>query len=247
MVNNWSWGLSCVLVLGALCAPLTAADKLSTVAPAADLVAEAEAKLAELETFAADEAAFGKNKKKGIPQGAGVLAMLAQGIAEHDEDSKLKKSAADLRDAALALAKAGSLADAQKAITAAKAAAGGTAAGAKAEHAWDKLIDLDSVMAEISARNGKIRKTLRKLPDDVNAAARDASVLAMLAVVTAADTHEVKDKADIEKWKNLSKEMQVEMTTLAAAIKAKEVDKAKEAFSAGGKACNTCHSEIRDK
>lgn len=247
MVKQWSWALVIALVLGACSVPVTAAEKLSTISPVADLVAEVEAKIKDLEALVADDATYTKNKKKGVPQGAGVLAMLAQGIALHDEESALKKSANDLREAALSITKAASFDDAKKALDAAKAAAAGTAGSAAAKEDWEHLIDLDSVMAEISARNGKIRRTLRKLPDDVNAASRDASVLALLAVVTGADTHEVKDKADIEKWQKYSTDMQVQMTALSAAIKAKDLDKAKEAFSTGGKACNACHTEIRDK
>ena len=233
MVQKMWLPLALTLLAGACLVPAQAADKLSTVTPVADLVAEAELKLKELEGFVADGDTYTKNKKKGIPQAAGTLAVLAQGIAEHDEESAWKKSAADIRDAALSIA---------------KAATGGKGADAKVEHAWDKLIDMDSLMSEVSKRNNGLRKTFRKAPDDAVAASRDASVLAVLALVIEADTHEVKDKADIEKWKTYSKQLQTSMTKISAALKAKKDADGKALFlgDAAG-SCNKCHTEIRDK
>ncbi|MES2792611.1 MAG: hypothetical protein V4719_23570 [Planctomycetota bacterium] len=247
MVQKMWLPLALTLLAGACLVPAQAAEKLSTVTPVADLVAEADLKIKDIEALLADDASYTKAKKKGVPQAAGTLAVLAQGIAEHDEDSAWKKSAADVRDAALVIAKSGSLADAKKGLDAAKAAVGGTAGGAKVEHAWDKLIDMDSLMGEVSARNGKLRKAVRKAPDDHVAASRDASVLAVLSLAIEADTHDVKDKADIEKWKKYSKDLQESMTKISAAFKAKNDAEAKSLFTASATSCNTCHTEIRDK
>lgn len=247
MVKTLWLPLALTMLVSACLVPANAAEKLSTVAPVADLVAEAEAKIKELDDLVGDGDKYTKAKKKGIPQAAGTLAALAQAIAEHDEDSKLKASAADVRDAAIALAKAGSQDDAKKSLAAAKEAAGGKAGGAKVEHAWDKLIDMDSLMSEVSARNGKLRKAFRKVPDDREPIARDASVLAVLSLAIEADTHDVKDKADIEKWKKYSKDLQVSMTKISAALKAKDDAAGKDLFLKSAASCNACHTEIRDK
>ncbi|MDB5341447.1 MAG: hypothetical protein JWN70_7066 [Planctomycetaceae bacterium] len=247
MVQKMWLPLALTMLAGACLVPAQAADKLSTVTPVADLVAEAETKIKDIEALLADNDSYTKAKKKGVPQAAGVLAVLAQSIAHHDEDSSWKKSAADIRDAAIAIAKSGSLDDAKKGLDGVKAGAGGKAGGAKAEHAWDKLIDMDSLMAEVSARNGKLRKAFRKAPEDHAAASRDASVLAVLSIVIESDTHEVKDKADIEKWKKYSKDLQVSMTKISAALKAKNDADGKALFLESAKSCNSCHTDIRDK
>jgi hypothetical protein len=240
--------LALTLLAGACLVPAQAADKLSTVTPVGDLVAEAELKIKEIETFLGDADSYTKNKKKGIPQAAGTLAVLAQAIAQHDEASAWKASAADVRDAAITVAKAGSLEDAKKGLDAVKAGTGGKSAGAKAEHDWAKLIDMDSLMSEVSKRNSGLRKSLRKAPEDPVAASRDASVMAVLALAIEADTHEVKDKADIEKWKKYSKELQTSMTKISAALKEKKDADAKALFTGEAAAsCNKCHTEIRDK
>jgi hypothetical protein len=239
--------LALTLLTGACLAPVHAAEKLSTVAPVADLVAEAELKIKEIEESLATPDAYTKAKKKGVPQSAGTLAVLAQAIAEHDEESAWKKSAADIRDGALAIAKSGSIDDAKKGLEAVKTAAGGTAGSGKVEHAWDKLIDMDSLMSEVSKRNGKVRKAVSKAPDDFAVASRDASVLAVLSLAIEADTHDVKDKADIEKWKQYSKDLQTSMTKIATTLKAKNQPEAKTLFVGSGASCNKCHTEIRDK
>ena len=246
MVQKVWLPLALTLLAGACLVPARAADKLSAVTPVADLVAEAESKIKDIEALVADDASYAKAKKKGVPQAAGTLATLAQGIAQHDEDSGWKKSAADVRDAAIAIAKSASFDDAKKGLEAVKAAAGGKAGVAKVEHDWDKLIDMDSLMSEVSARNGKFRKFF-KTPKDHDAASRDASVLAVLALVIEADTHEVKDKADIEKWKKYSKDLQESMTKISAALKAKDEAGAKKLFVESGKSCSGCHTDIRDK
>ena len=246
MVQKMWLPLALTLLAGACLVPAQAADKLSTVTPVADLVAEAETKIKDIEALLADNDSYTKAKKKQVPQAAGTLAVLAQGIAQHDEDSAWKKSAADLRDAAISIAKSASLDDAKKGLDAAKAAAGGKAGGAKADHAWDKLIDMDSLMAEVSARNGKFRKFF-KTPADHDVMARNASTLAVLALVIEADTHEVKDKADVAKWKKYSKDLQEGMSKISAAIKKKDDAGAKTLFLESAKSCSGCHTDIRDK
>jgi cytochrome c556 len=131
-----------------------------------------------------------------------------------------------------------------------KAAAGGAAAGAKPEAEWNKLGKLGAVMKEVNARNGKLRRAVRKLPEkdeELAQTARDASVLAVLALVTHEDTHEVKNDADKPLWQQQSKDFQKEMTAAAAAFKAKDLAGAKKSFDAANKACNECHKKFRDK
>jgi hypothetical protein len=246
VVQKFWLPLALALVTGASLVPAYAADKPMIAVSAADLTGDIDVKLKDLEEKLKDADSFTKNKKKGIPQAAGTLAVVAQAIADSAEDSPAKKSAPDLRDAAISIAKAGSLDDAKKGLEAAKAAAGGKASGAKAEADWAKLIDMDSLMGEVNARSGSLRKASRKW-ENHDVVARDAAVLSVLAVAIEADTHDVKDKADIEKWKKYSKDLQTSMAGLVKTIKAKDLDKFKTEFQAASKSCNSCHTEIRDK
>lgn len=239
-------------VLACACAiPVVAAEKpkISTVAPAGDLTAEVTAKIEVLQGALADNDSYSKAKMKVIPQNAGVLAVLAQGLAETDEASPAKASAGDLRDAAIELSKAGSFDDAKKALDKVKEANGGKASGsAKAEADWGKLGNFELLMKEINERQSKVRRSVtRALPANLQAASQDASVIAILSVAMAADTHEVKDKADVPKWEAFSADLTAKAAEVAAAIKAGDQAKAKAAFTLAAKSCSGCHGEIRDK
>ncbi|MCY2963726.1 MAG: cytochrome c [Planctomycetota bacterium] len=224
--------------------------KIKEVAAGADLVIEANAKIKSLEESLADASKYQEAKASSLGRDAGVLAVLAQAVIESEDKPEWKASAADVRDGAIAIWNSKSFEDAKKGLDAVKAAAGGTAAGAKPEAEWNKLTKLGALMKEVNARNGKLRRNVRKLPekdDELAATARDASVLAILALVTHEDTHEVKADADKPLWQSQSKDFQKEMTAAAAAFKAKDAAGAKKAFDAANKACNDCHKKFRDK
>ena len=220
--------------------------KFSTIASAKEMAEEISAKVALVEKSLADEESYNKDKKRTLPREAGTIAVLAQAVAEHDEDSDLKKTAPDVREGAIALAKAGSYDDAKKALESIKSAVGGTSNGAKPEAEWNALISMDSMMAEVQSRNAKLSRLKRKFPDDTTEAVRHAQVLALLAVPMAADTHEVKDAAKTGDWVAQAKAMQDAMTETAAALKAKDADAFKKAFANAAQSCNKCHEEFRD-
>lgn len=237
--------LSATLLAGYCC--LAAAPvKIKEVAPVADLVTEAEAKIKAIEEALASEDKYQEAKATALVRDAAVLAVLSQAIAESEEKAAWKASAPDLRDAAIGLGGAKSFDDAKKALAAIKEAHGGKAGGAKLEAEWNKLGKFGAVMKEVNVRNGRLRRYVRKLPDNPNDAARDASVLAVLALVAHDDTHEVKQAADVPEWQSLSKEFQSQMTAAAAAFNKKDAAGAKAGFDKANAACNSCHKKFRD-
>lgn len=229
------------LVACAFLAPAVASDKVSAVAPIEDLITEIKAQVADFETNLADE---GKFKKKANARAAGVLAALAQAVAEHDGDAPQKKTAADLRDAALALGKAENAADAKKALAALKAVDSkpGTA---KVEFGWDKFVDLHNMMEEVQSRNAKLAKVIRKGTQDADSA-RHATVLAVLGLTLEANPKSDLKGKDLENWKQYSQDFTKGFTGLTAALKTKEADKAKAAFVTVGKSCAACHEKYKD-
>jgi cytochrome c556 len=234
----------------ALTLPLIAGApvKVSEVAPAADLVAEAEAKIKLLEESLADNSKYVETNKTTLPRDAGTLAILAQGIAESEQDSALKKSAPDLRDGAIAVWSAKSYEEARKGLEAVKAAQGGKTSGAKLEHDWNKLSKLGALMKEVNHRNGKLRRATRGSgKSDASESARDSSVMAVLALAAHDDTHEVKNPADIQKWKDFSKEFQVQMTATATAFRKNDKDGAAAAYKKANTACTDCHKVFREE
>src|SRR5712691_10286868 len=145
-----------------------------------DLVAEIGAKMELLGQQLASAESFAKTiEKKEVPQAAGVIACTAQAIVEHPDKAKAKFHAADLRDAAVALASAQAFDEATQLFTAVQAAHIGTSSGtAKPVAEWNKLVGLGRVMEEINGRSATIRRGLRRLqkPDET---ARDCTILAV--------------------------------------------------------------------
>lgn len=248
MSKRTLWSAAFVVATSAFVVPCFAKApvEIAKVAPVADLVMEAEGKVKALEAALETNETYTAAKNKTIPAEAGVLAVLAQAIAEDTDKAAWKASAPDLRDAAITVAGSKSYDEAKAGLAKVKDALGGKAGGAKAEHEWNKLAKFGSVMEEVNKRTGKLRRATRKLPDDTAEASRDASVLAVIALVVHADTHEVKKKEDTPKWQALASEMQVEMTKMAAALKAKDAAGSKDAFTKANKACSECHEKFRD-
>ena len=246
------WFLCVPAVVAACLVPVFGAApvKIKEVAPGAELVVEADAKIKALEESLADNAKYTEAKGSTLTRDAGVLAVLSQSILESEDKPTWKGAAADVRDGAIAIWSSKSYEEAKKGLDAVKAAAGGTAAGAKPEAEWNKLTKLGALMKEVNARNGKLRRAVRKLPEkdeEIAQAARDASVLAVLALATHEDTHEVKVDADKPLWQSQSKEFGAQMTAAAAGFRAKDLAAAKKGFDAANKACNDCHKKFRDK
>ena len=225
-----------------------APQKVVEIASVDDLVAEINAKVELLGQQVGTAEAFAMTiEKKEVNQAAGVVACMAQAIVEHPDKAKAKFHAADLRDTAIALRAAKTFEDATKLFAAVKDAHAGKSAGsAKPDAPWNKLTGLGRMMEEVNSRSATIRRGLRRLqkPDET---ARDCTTLAILALAMEADTHEVKDPAQLPLWKELSVKYRSEMIAMAKAVRAKDTAKATEHFTAANEACNKCHEKIRDK
>ncbi len=226
--------------LTALAAPPT---KLSDVASTADLVAEAAARLSDVEQALASPESY-RERLDSMRRSATHLALCAQALAEHESDSPLKGSGPDLRDAALAIARSASFEDAAKLLPALKAASSGTVSGAaRAEYDWSRLSRLGSVMSALKSRSESLRRAMRK-PGDPAEDSRHATAMALLALVAHDHTHTVKDPADQPRWRELSLELQRHMTRAATAIKAKD-ESAADHFRLGMETCKTCHEKFK--
>jgi cytochrome c556 len=241
------FGVSVVALGAAVLIPCQAAAplKVATVAPVADLVAEAELKIKALDEALASDKSYLESKTTSLPADAGVLAVLAQAIVESEEKAAWKASAPDLRDGAVAVASAKSYDEAKAGLAAVKSAFEGKAGAAKPEAEWNKLCRLKPLMKEVNKRNTKLRRASKNIPPNSDEAARDASVLAVLGLAAHDDTHEVKNPAEVPEWQTLSKDFSTQMTAMATALKAKDKAAAGDAFGKANKACNGCHDKWR--
>lgn len=235
------WCVVCLLGTAFAEAPL----KLDAVGTAASLIAEATEKVDEL-TKQLETAEAYKEAEGPVKQSASLVALIGQALAEHPEASTLKTSGPSIRDAAIKVARAGSYDDAKAAFPALQAALKGEVnPAAKAEFDWAKLTKMHPIMEEMNARATKFRRVLRR-PKDPEADSRHVAAIALAAISSHADTHEVKDPADLPQWHAWATELYTHMTASAAAVRAKDIDKAKEHFNAGMETCTKCHDKFQD-
>lgn len=235
----------------ALCAAFSAVTVLGTspapieqIASVEDIVQEVDAKITLLTGLLETPEKFEGAKDKDVWQGFGVLSVLGQSLVEHPQHADAAFSGAALRDAALKYQRNTPYADAQAALAAAKSARGGEGTG-EADFAWNKLIRMHPMMEEINSRNAKlipIFKRPRGKPEE----ARHAVTIALLALPMYADTHEVKNEADIPAYQALATDFRTAMVGVADAVRKKDGKSARELFDQANAACDTCHEKFRD-
>lgn len=218
---------------------------LDKVAPVEDFAAEIDAQMETITEKMASDAKF-EDIKETIGQAAGVIAVMAQGVAEHPDKKKVKVQGALLRDAAFSFVKAKTADDAKKAFGGMKEAVAGDNHGeAKEDHDWAKLINMHPMMEEINGRNSKLRRVARRPKGTQEENLHIATIIA-LTIAMHEDTHEVKDKSKIPAWKEMCVEYIDSLSELSKAIKMKDKKKAASLYTKGNEVCEKCHEAFRD-
>lgn len=210
-----------------------------------DLAADAKAKVAAIGEMTANAGAFAAAREdKALAQAAGTLAALSQAITEHPAAKSTGIAGPALRDAAMALAKTKNLDDAKKLAASAQAALEGKGEGeAKAD--WAKLVNMHRSMEELQSRFNQIRR-LRRKPKDPQTDSIHATTLAVLAKTIQADTHEVKNKADLPTWNKQADILAASTVALAKAMKAQDKAGITSQYLAATKSCAGCHEKFRN-
>jgi len=218
----------------------------SDIAPLADVTLEAEKQIERLEKIVADEAAFKDKRDDDVRQAFGLLACLGQVIAEHKSKGDTEVNGPALRDAAMSYNRKGTFDEAKAALEAVKTAHAGKAEGDhKTDHPWNKLINMHPMMEEMNSRNGAILKVLRR-PRGKAEEPMHATTWVVLALAMHADTHEVKNEADIPKWHAFSDEFRKSAIELGKAIRAKDKTEGRKWFDKANESCDACHEVFQE-
>ena len=191
---------------------------------------------------------FEMQKEKDVWQAFAVISVMAQALAEHPQSADAPFSGPALREAALKYyaGRGRTYEEAQAALAAVQEARqGGGAKDAPVEYAWNKLTRMHPMMEEINARNAKLIGVFRR-PRGTPAEAGHATTIALLALPMYADTHEVKNEAEIPQWQAWATEYREQMTAVAAAVQEKDGTKARQHFDAANEICDACHEKFRD-
>lgn len=219
--------------------------KMSDVVSIADLEAEIAAKTIELESTLADKDKY--QELTGTRRSASLqLALLAEAVAQHDGESKLKASAKSIRDTAMSLASASSFDDANQKLAQLKnpTANNVSVASPTPEEEWAKLVRNRALMDLLREKSDQVRKSLRRIKDP-EAESRNASTMAVIGVAIGAQAHSRKTAQEQMLWSDWSHNFQKQMTRTARAIRERDSAAVLEHFTAAQAACDLCHEQFK--
>jgi hypothetical protein len=220
-----------------------AAPKVSTFAPAKDVVSQIETYVARLEESVASEDDF-KEAEAKVVKDANTLILLALAAGLHDEDNKAKAAAPAIMKAAEELAKAKGYAAAKAGVAAVKKALDATD-GNPAELKWVKSASLPDLMKQVPLVNSRLKRNLRgpKFKSKARDNAGDAATLGVIAQGSIADDSEAKkNNEDVQKWFRLCVQMRDAAASLNKAVHEGNQDAADKAMSALNQSCDDCHA-----
>lgn len=240
--------LGSVVALSLIPAFAAAPAEVASIASIEAIQFEVDSKIEVLTGALESAEKFEMLKEKDVWQAFSVLSVLGQAVAEHPQKADAPFSGPALRQAALQYYAGRGLTyeQAQAALAAVQEARqGGGATDAPVEFEWNKLTRMHPMMEEINARNAKLVGVFRR-PRGRPEEAGHATTIALLALPMYADTHEVKNEADIPQWQEWAAEYREQMVAVAAALQEKDGTKAREHFDAANETCDACHEKFRD-
>jgi len=208
-----------------------------------DLTAESQGLLTSIEQFLATEESY-NDRREQLKRQAVQIAIFAQALAEHVDDSPVKTSAPGARNAALELARSTSFEEASQALPNLKMAVEGKTRGTPAVEAdWGKLANRGLLMHAMKERTEAIRRALRR-PKDPDVESRHAMAIALMILSVHGDTRTAKTPADKSAWQETCLELQGHMSKAAMAIKTRN-ESAADHFRLGMEACDKCHQKFK--
>lgn len=243
---RWNWLVVVMAVValfaiaGLAMAEPPATPKVSTFAPAEDLVGQVDYYLERLGESVATEAEF-KDAEGKIERDANTMALLALALGLHDTDNKYKAAAPAMVKAAQDTAAAKDFTAAKQAVDNLKkaATAGGGAAG---ELRWEKVASLEALMKQVPMINTKLKRNLRRFSKKAQESAGDTAALAVIAQGSMANAADTEKPNEVEKWYAYCVQMRDAAAALNAAIHAGDEKAADTQMKALTKSCDDCHA-----
>ncbi|MDX1963108.1 MAG: hypothetical protein SFX18_08140 [Pirellulales bacterium] len=204
-----------------------------------DYVAQASELLANPSDF--EEAQQERLKKHALS-----IASLAMTLAQHQREHPLKARAAGIFTAAVELSRhhkdhAQSAAALKKLQSARNADP-----SSPALLPWQAVPGLGAQMKRVNELQTTLKRSLtaERFAKTREASNRQSLTLAAIALVTAADTHEVKNPTDLPAWGEYSAEFTAAAGQLHQAIAAENLSEAQQAMDRVNRACHDCHQKF---
>lgn len=242
---RWNWlvavmaSVAVFAFAGLVTAEPPVMPKVSTFAPAEDLVGQVDYYLERLEESVANPADY-KDAEGKIARDSNTVILLALAMGLHDTDNKYKAAAPAMVKAAQEVASAKDYDAAKKAVgDLKKAAAGGASAG---QLQWEKVASLEALMKQVPMINTKLKRNLRRFSRKAQESAGDTAALAVIAHGSMANAGDTKKPNEVEKWYAYCVQMRDAAAALNAAIHAGDEKAADVQMKALTQSCDDCHA-----
>jgi hypothetical protein len=222
-----------------------APPKVSSFAPAADLIAQVDYYKKRMQDVVASEADYDEAKQARITKDANTVAVLVQHLGMHDGDNPLKKSAQAAVKAAQELQAATDFKSASAAYGKLEKALASSADGGELK--WGKVAKMGQLMKQVSVINASLKRGLQptRLKSQAKKTSGESATLAAIGNSLLFDTHEVKSEGDLPDWYSYAGEFRDSAGALNAAIKTGQIAKVTPALKRMSTSCDTCHSKFQ--
>jgi len=223
-------------------AALPPAPKVSTFAPAEDLVRQVDLYIKGLEKIVADEEEY-KDGKEKIGKDANTLIVVALALGLHDQENKYQAPAGAVMKAAGELAATKDLASARKGVAALRDAAEGKAA-AGGQLKWERVASLPELMKQVPLINTKLKRNIKpeKFPKKAKDTAGYTAVIAAIAQGSVADLSATKNPAQVPQWYKFMTAMRDDAGEVNAAVHHRNEPAAAKAMKKLAQSCEDCHA-----
>jgi cytochrome c556 len=231
--------------------PPAAADlppppKVSSFAPAEDLVYQMDKYLDEMEQGTANEAEYKDLPEGKVSQTGSTMVLLAVALGSSDQDNKYKANAAALLAACQKLAAATDYAATKQAVEGVAAAAKSQGPGG-GEVKWAKLADLKDLMKQVPNINTKLKTNVKRLSARAKEAGGNSAALAVIAQGSMANVSDTIKPAESKKWFANCAEMREAAAAVNAGVHARNEKAVNESMDRLQKSCEDCHDVFKEK
>ena len=221
--------------------------KISTFAPAKDLISQVDFFVKRVEESLSDPADFDLAKQSRTLKDGNTLAALALVLGVHDEEHPIKTAMPSMLKSAQALAEAEDNAHkASQALAGIKRARSGMSDGA-ATIPWGKAASLPALMKQVPLVHTGLKRGVEpnRLARQATQSAGQAATLAAIAQASMLDPEPAKTPADAELWTRFCADMRDAAGEVNSAVHAQDQGRVANGMKRLTQSCDTCHEKFR--
>jgi hypothetical protein len=223
--------------------------KISSFAPAEDLIGQVDFYIGRLDEALADPENFDAAKQSRAWKDSNTLAVLALMLAAHDEAHSLKSSVPLLLKGAQTLAAADDNAQrAGEGLSAIKLARAGTAQPGDAVK-WEKVASVPALMKQVPLVHAGLRRgvTPNRLKRMAKQSAGQSATLAAIAEAALLDDEYAKSPEGAARWSAFCVEMRDAAGEVNSAVRALDQARVDAGMKRLLESCDACHARFRQR